>query len=246
MTGTPPAIVLVQPQLGDNIGAAARAMMNCGLDDLRLVAPRDGWPNPRAWTMASGAEAILDAARLFDTVEAAVADLHWLAATTARSRGMAKPVLTARAAAAHIPTIAGRAGVLFGPERTGLTNDHTALADAVLTVPLNPAHTSLNLAQAVLLVGYEWYQAGVDAPPVQPLPEDSQPATRDQVFGLFAHLESELDACGFLASPEMRPVVVRNLRNLFHRAALTDQEVRTLRGVVKCLAHGRHRRKETS
>ena len=162
-----PAIILVDPQLGENIGMVARAMLNCGLSELRLVRPRDGWPNPAAQSAASGADRVLDAARHFPTTLEAVADLHLVYAATARPRDMVKPVVVPQRAAAEIRAAADRgcaAGVLFGPERAGLVNDDVALADAVLEVPLSPAFASLNLAQAVLLLGYEWYQAEAKAP----------------------------------------------------------------------------------
>ncbi len=245
-TGAAPAVVLVDPQLGENIGMVARAMMNCGLSDLRLVRPRDGWPNHRARTTATGAVDIVDKARLFETTAEAVADLNYLLATTARARHTTQIVLTPRTAAGEIRarTAAGsRCGVLFGKESRGLGNDDAALADAIVTVPLNPAFTSLNLAQCVLLVGYEWFLAG-DATPASTLtvPAATRPATKAELEGLFGHLETELDACGFLYVQEKRPIMVRNLRNLFQRAGLTEQEVRTLRGVISGLARlGRSR-----
>lgn len=238
-----PAIVLVGPQIGENIGATARAMLNCGLRDLRLVTPRDGWPNPRAQTMASGADVVLDNARCHDSLGEAIVDLGKIFATTARPRDMRKPVLTPRAVAAEIHRHAARGercGILFGPERIGLTNDELTLADAVLSVPLNPEFRSLNLAQAVLLVAWEWYQAGDDTPD-RILPDLGYAlATKEQLLGFFAHLEEALDSTGFFKTPELRPSMVRNLRNLFHRAELSDQEVRTLHGVITALV-GRRR-----
>lgn len=241
--GTPaPAIVLVEPQLGENIGFAARAMANCGLSDLRLVRPREPWPNPRARDTASGADAVIDGARVFESTAEAVADLHRLYATTARPRDQVKPVLAPRAAAAELRAAAARgeaSGVLFGPERTGLDNDDVARADALIVAPLDPAFSSLNLGQAVLLVAWEWWQAGSDGP-TEALPlGESRPADREDLEGFFDHLFSELDASGFLRVVEKRPVMVRNLRNLFLRAQLTEKEVRALRGVVKALARGR-------
>lgn len=240
LRATAPAVVLVEPQLGENIGFAARAMLNCGLIDLRLVSPRQRWPNRRAWAAASGADPLLEAARLATTLEEAVADLHHLYATTARPRDMTKPVLTPAAAAAEMRRFAtaGEAcGVLFGPERTGLGNDEVARADAVLTVPLNPAFSSLNLGQAVLLVAYEWFRAGDSTPPREvTIPAETRAATRAELENFFAHLEQELDASGFLRVVEKRPIMVRNLRNLFLRAAPTEKEVRTLHGVVKALS----------
>jgi tRNA/rRNA methyltransferase len=242
--GGAPVIILVEPQLGENIGAAARAMLNFGLPEMRLVKPRDVWPNHKAINTSSGAQSILEAARLYDRLEVAIADLHHVYASTARPRDMAKPAYTPRQAAGRLRAeIAGgkRCGILFGGERAGLENDDVALAEAILMVPANPAFASINLAQAVLLVGYEWFQAGNEA--VLPdLPERrSELATQDSLHHFFEHLEAELDACGFLHPPEKRPNMVRNLRNIFTRAGLTDQEVRTLRGVVKGLAEPRRR-----
>lgn len=242
-----PAVVLVRPQLSENIGTTARAMLNCGLTDLRLVRPRENWLSEKALAASSGATAVLHAARAFDTAAEAVADLHRVYATTARSRAMEKPVSTPREAAAAMRGAAAageRVGVLFGPERTGLDNDDVALADAVLTVPLNPSYTSLNLAQAVLVVAYEWFQAGVEAPPPDMTRGTSPRATREQLLGFFGHLERELDACGFLRVKEKRPAMVRNIRNLFQRADLTAQEVQTLHGIVHELVTYRHRKGE--
>lgn len=244
MPGPPPAVILVEPQLGENVGFAARAMANCGLSDLRLVRPREPWPNPRARAAASGADAVIDGARVFESTAEAVAGLRRLYATSARRRDQVKPVLTPRASAAELraAAVAGEpSGVLFGPERTGLDNDDVARADALIVVPLDPAFTSLNLGQAVLLVAYEWYQAGAAAPPEELPLADSRPADRAELEGFFEHLFAELDASGFLRVVEKRPIMVRNLRNLFLRARLTEKEVRSLRGVVKALACGRRR-----
>ena len=240
-----PAVVLVGPQLGENIGFAARAMANCGLSELRLVTPRDGWPNPRAVAAASGADAVLDGARLYDDLGAAIADRRRVYAATVRTRDMQMPVVTARRAAAELRAADAEgagAAIVFGPERAGLTNDQLALADTLLTVPANPAFGSLSLAQAVMVVGYEWYQAGAQAPArTEPAAADA-PATKAALLGFFEHFEAELDACGFLHPKEMRPTIVRNLRNLFQRAGLTDREVRTLRGVVSGLTRAHERR----
>ena len=240
-----PAIILVDPQLGENIGMVARAMLNCGLTDLRLVRPRDGWPNPKATASASGAVEVLDNVRLFETTAEAIADLQRVYATTARERHMTKEVATPRAAAGQIRAAGEdgeRCGVLFGKEAKGLHNDDVALADAILSVPLNPAFSSLNLAQAVLLIGYEWYQLGVEAEDWElTIPRKTRPANKEELVGLFEHLEDELDDCGFLRIEEKRPIMVRNLRNILQRAQLTEQEVRTLRGVVACLSSKRKR-----
>ena len=237
-----PAVVLVEPQLGENIGTAARAMLNFGLTDLRLVRPRDGWPNVKALNAASGADEVIARVRLFETTTAAVADFNRVYATTARDRHMVKPVVTPRRAAAEMRTAAetGLAcGVLFGPERTGLSNDDIVAADVVVSMPLNPAFSSLNLAQAVLVIGYEWFLAGVEAPAVELPLLDTRIATKQELFAFFDHLERELDAAGFFPTPEMRPTMVRNLRNLFERTALTEQDVQTLHGIVSRLRRPR-------
>jgi tRNA/rRNA methyltransferase len=247
--GAAPCIVLVEPQLGENIGATARAMANFGLTELRLVAPRDGWPNPAAAKAASGAVAVIEGARVFDDAAGAVADLAYVLATTARRRDAVKPVLNPESAAGELAARARRgerAGVLFGRERTGLGNDEVALADAIVMAPVNPAFASLNLAQAVLLVGYEWRkltsaQSLGRRTEVQPAGQEglqlpgTRPATRAELIGLFEHLERELDATGFLRPPEKRPAMVRSLRNMMLRQALTEQDVRTLRGVISAL-----------
>lgn len=239
-----PSIILVEPQLGENIGMSARAMLNFGLTDLRLVRPRDVWPNQKAVNASSGANEVVDAARLFDTTEEAVADLQRVYAATARTRDMRKTVVTPEKAAADMRgfSAAGeRCGVLFGPERAGLDNDDVALADTLLSVPLNPDFSSLNIAQAVLLIAYEWFRTDDETPPENFVQGRTGPAARADLIGLFEHLESELVAGGFLFPPEKAPVMVRNLRNMLQRAHLTDQEVRTLRGVIKGLTERRDR-----
>lgn len=240
----PPVVVLVEPTLGENIGAAARAMMNFGLDEMRLVRPKGDWPNHKALNTASGAERVLERARLCASAAEAAADLGRLYATTARLRDMEKPTLAPRALAAEIRRDAAagtRSGILFGREAKGLHNDDVAIADAVVTVPASAEHRSLNLAQAVLLIGYEWFLAGGAGPPGRPRRVGGEPAARGELVGLFEHLERELDACGFLFPPEKRPRMVRNIRNIFARAGLTGREVRTLRGVVAGLARPRGR-----
>ncbi len=231
-----PVIILVSPQMGENIGTAARAMLNCGLTDLRLVGPRDGWPNVKAERAAVGAFEMMEAVKVFERTEEACADLTYVYATSARDRKMVKPVVTARFAAGEArEKIArgGKIGFMFGAERMGLVNDDVALADALLTVPLNPEFTSLNLAQAVLLVGYEWYQSDDSTPPLQMDMNGTELASKEQVYAFFEHFERELEACGFLRNEAARPNMVRNLRNMWSRAQLTEQEVRTLHGVVK-------------
>ena len=239
-----PAIILVEPQLGENIGTAARAMYNCGLTELRLVRPRDGWPNKKAIAAASGADTVLQQARLFGSLEEAIADLRHVYATTARDRYMVKRILTPRRGAAEMRAFMGRGeacGILFGPERTGLVNDHIALADTVLTVPLNPAFSSLNLAQAVLLVGYEWFTSGDETPGEMLVTGHSKPAIKEELLRFFGHFEEELDRSGFLRTSDKRPGMIRNLRNLFQRAQCTAQELRTLHGVITAFVGPRGR-----
>jgi len=240
-----PAIVLVRPQLAVNIGMCARAMANFGLNDLRLVSPREGWPRSgarrkSAYAAAAGAVNLLESARVFDSVEQAVADLHFVYATTARERGQLKRVeapADAMMEAAAAYRAGQKRGILFGPERTGLDNREVSLADAIITFPVNPAYASVNLAQAVLLCGYEWFKAARDAPP--PLaPQRSGPATREMVLAFFDFLENKLDERGFFRPAGKRPVMQRNLRNIFHRIGLTEQDVRTLWGAVVRLVEG--------
>ncbi len=240
-----PVVVLVRPQLADNIGAVARAMANGGLFHLRLVAPRDGWPQERAWRTASGADLILDQLTLHGTVASAVADLQRVFATCPRPRHVTKPVLTARAAAGAIREAAGRGlrcGLLFGPERAGLDNDDMAEADTLVRYPLNPAFMSLNLSQAVMVMAYEWWTAADQTPPAMLATHGTQVAGKGALDGLLDHLVAELDACGFLRNAPKRPGMVRNLRHLFQRGEITEQEIRTLHGVVAELSLGRMRR----
>ncbi len=240
-----PVVVLVRPQLADNIGAVARCMANGGLFHLRLVAPRDGWPQERAWRTAAGADRILEALTLHATVAEAVADLHRVFATCPRPRHIVKPVLTARAGAAAIRDAAARdlrCGILFGPERAGLDNDDMAAADTLIKYPLNPEFDSLNLAQAVMVMAYEWWTAEEATPPRQLLTHKTRVATKAELDGLLEHLVDQLDACGFLRNAPKRPGMVRNLRHLFQRGEVTEQEIRTLHGIVTGLALGRRRR----
>lgn len=251
---TAPAIILVHPQLGENIGFAARAMANFGLTDLRLVAPRDGWPNDKAQAAAAGAAFLVDRARVYESVEHAVADLNFVLAATARPRELVKMVLSPESAARDLRERGlrvERTGVLFGPERSGLDNDVIALADAILTAPVNPDFASLSLPQAVLLFGYEWLKGESATPPLGratgfdgPATEgiafpDTRPATRAELFGLFEHLEAELDQSGFLYPAEKRPSMVRNIRNMFHRMGASEQDIRTWRGIVAALSRAR-------
>jgi len=244
--GGGPVIILVRPQLAVNIGMSARAMANFGLTDLRLVAPRDGWPRTGAYrkgayAAAAGAVLLLESARLFDTVEAAILDLNFVWATTARERGQHKTILTpAEAMPESARKIASgeKHGVLFGPERTGLANDDVALADAIITFPVNPAFASLNLAQAVLLTGYEWMRAVTDAKPPFSAVQRSPAAPREMALSFFDYLEAELERADFFRPLSKQPVMRRNLRNLFHRMQLTEQDVRSLRGMVVRLVEG--------
>ena len=248
-----PTLILVRPQLADNIGMVARAMANFGLDDLRLVQPRDGWPNEKARAAASGANYVIDATEAFDGLEQAVADMHFVCATTARQRDLAKPVLTPEQAATEIRRrmeAGEKCAILFGPERAGLETDEVAIADAVVMVPVNPRFASLNLAQAVLLLGYEWlketergtlgrvttYETALTAG-LQT--RGSAPASKEQLLGFFEHIEGELDRLGFFNPPHKRQTVVRNMRTMFSRMGATSQEVRTLRGIVATLSRGK-------
>jgi tRNA/rRNA methyltransferase len=237
----PPAVILTAPQLAENIGAAARIMANFGLSDLRLVSPRDGWPQERAWASASGADWPLNAARVFATVAEAVADLQRVYATTARPRELRLPVITPRQAAGELSAAAAageRTGLLFGGERAGLETADVALCQAIVTIPVDTRFRSLNLAQAVAVNAYEWRLTVLDAAPANFRPGEP-PADGAAMMGLFGHLEGELEAAGFFHPPEKTPAMVQNLRAALGRAHFTDQEVRTLRGVVTALSRGR-------
>ena len=230
---TAPVIVLVRPQLAENIGKAARAMLNFGLTELRLVSPRDGWPNPLAGPAASGADVVLADARVFGTTAAAVADCAHVYATTVRKRGVTKPVVTPEAAARAIHTEPGRSALLFGPERSGLETEDVALARTVLTVPINPEFGSLNLAQAVILVAYEWSKhQSLAQPPEVPL---DPPAPQGELDGMFDQLDTMLAASGFYHPPDRTPVTRRTLRTLLTKPGWSTQEVRTMRGVLSAL-----------
>jgi len=246
-----PVVILVEPQLGENIGFAARAMANFELTDLRLVAPRDGWPNDKARSAAAGAAAIVDRATVHDSVADAIGDLNFVLASTARRREMVKAVFSPESAATELrqrQTDSQRTGVLFGPERSGLDNDTIALADAILTAPVNPELASLSLPQAVLLFSYEWLKAktaalslgratSVDKAASEGISlSRTRPARRAELLDLFRHLEAELDRAGFLYPAEKRPSMVRAIRNMFHRMGVTEQDVRTWRGIVASLS----------
>jgi tRNA/rRNA methyltransferase len=234
-----PAFILVAPQMGENIGAAARVMANFGLADLRLVSPRDGWPNPAAETMSAGALPEVVAVTVFETVEQAIADCGLIFATTARPREMEKPVVGASEAIARIRGTDARTGILFGAERAGLPNETVALADAILSYPVNRAFASLNLAQAVALLAHAYAEAEASGPPEGFSAARDVPATREELVGMMEHLEAELDRAGFFFPDAKRAPMVQNLRNSFTRAGWTSQEVSTFRGAIKALAIGR-------
>jgi len=234
----PPAFILVAPQMGENIGAAARVMANFGLTDLRLVAPRDGWPNPAAETLSAGALPDVVTATVFGTVEQAIADCALVLATTARPRGMEKPVLRTAEAVEKLHSTPSRSGILFGAERAGLPNEAVALADAILSFPVSPRFASLNLAQAVALVAHAIAEAGASGPP--PTFEGvGAPAPREELVGMMEHFEAELHRAGFFYPDAKRVPMTQNLRNAFTRAGWTSQEVSTFRGAIKALALGR-------
>ena len=256
--GPAPVVVLVHPQLGENIGTAARAMANFGLHELRLVAPRDGWPNDRATTASSGAHWILDRAQVFSEVVSSLKNMNYVYATTARPRDMIKEVITPEQAGDDMRVRVGRGervALLFGRERWGLSNDEVSLADVIVTAPVNPAFASINIAQAVLLMGYEWFKehattlgqqspqlAALSGPGLQT--PSTRLATKEELYGLFDHLERELDAAGFFKTEKKKPTMLLNIRNMFGRAQLTEQEIRSLRGMVSSLTRTHQRRRE--
>lgn len=240
-----PAIVLVNPQLGENIGAAARAMANFGLAEMRLVNPRDGWPNDAARANAAKADHIIDGVKVFDTLEEALSDLQFVYATTARQREMLKPVRGPHEAALNLRArhnAGEKVGILFGRERWGLESVEVALADEIVTFPVNPAFASLNLGQAVLLMSYEWMGTEQSDLPIQQ--PSSLPARKEDLFGLFEHLEKALDLENYFRPPHKRATMVENLRNIFQKAELSQQEIHALRGVVATL-EGRKSRPRT-
>jgi len=237
-----PIVVLVEPQLGENIGATARAMANFGLPRLRLVKPQQGWPNERAHVMAAGADRILDGAVLYDSLNDAIGDCSFVLATTARNHDQAKPVISADAAAAEMAQrVSGgeNVAIIFGRERIGLENHEVALADRIVTLPVNPAFASLNLAQAVVIVAYEWFKrVGGGGLPFS-MPQKSPPAAKQQLDAFFSDLERELERIEFFRPEEKRGTMSVNLRNIFQRMAPTQQDIRTLHGVVNAIAQGR-------
>lgn len=246
-TPSPPVVILDRSQLAENIGAVARVMANFGLTELRLVNPRDGWPQDRAWASASGADWVLEGVRLFESVGEAIGDLTTVFAATARPRETRQPVLTPRQTAARLHEESGRGrrvGLLFGGERAGLETQDVALCAGVVTIPIDPRHHSLNLAQAVAVNAYEWRTALLDAPPpkfIAQAEEAAPPADNAVLIGMYEHFERELEAGGFFWPPEKKPTMIRNLRVMLGRAAFTDQEAATFRGAVHALAKGRGR-----
>ena len=243
MTPPAPAIVLVRPQLGENIGKAARAMLNFGLADLRLVAPRDGWPNPSAGPAASGADVVLERARVFDTVAEAVADCPHVYATTVRKRGLVLPVVTPEEAAREIRTSPEPCAILFGAERSGLETDEVAIAGKILTVPINPEFRSLNLAQAVILVAYEWSKHEALMVPTEGDPEEPR-ATQGQLEGLIVQLDEALEAKGYYWPPDRTPATKNTIRTLLTKAGWSNREVQAMRGIVRALINPARRRGE--
>jgi tRNA/rRNA methyltransferase len=237
-----PIVVLVEPQLGENIGAAARAMANFGLSQLRLVKPRQGWPNDKARMMATGADRVLDGARLYANLAEAIADCSFVVATTARAHDQAKPVMGPAEAVSHLaPWIAGgeNVAILFGRERNGLENDEVALADVILTLPVNPAFASLNLAQAVVIVAYEWFKLASGGTLPFAMPQKSAAAGKQQLLAFFEAVERELEKVEFFRPPDKRQTMQINLRNIFSRMQPTQQDIQTLHGVIMAIAEGR-------
>ncbi len=233
-----PTAILVRPQMGENIGASARAMLNCGLDKLRLVNPRDGWPNTSAMSISAGALEQMPPVEVFDSTAAAIANCHYVYATTARPRDMVKPVFTAKSAVLDMQQRQNegqKIGLLFGGERSGLENDDVALAHAVVTIPLNPAFSSLNLAQGVLLLAYEWFQLHDETEEIQHPARESQPVTHEELHELFERLEAELESHHFFRNEGHKPIMIRNLRNMLSRAEMTEQETRTFHGIISAL-----------
>lgn len=237
-----PIVILVEPQLGENIGAAARVMANFGLSRLRIVNPKQAWPNPKARMMAAGADRVLDGAALFDTLAAAIADCSFVAAATARAHDQAKPVVSPEECVRRLAPRVGAdetAAIVFGRERNGLENDEVGLADCIVTFPVNPAFASLNLAQAVALVAYEWFKFASGGATPFAMPEKSRNAPKEQLLAFFATLERELERVEFFRPAEKRETMQINLRNIFARMRPTQQDIQTLHGVIMAIAEGR-------
>jgi tRNA/rRNA methyltransferase len=239
----PPVIVLVRPQLGQNIGKAARAMLNFGLTEMRLVEPRDGWPNPDAGPAASGADIVLERAQVFDTVQAAIADCSNVYASTVRRRELVMPVVTPQAMAGEIAGPGSRSAILFGPERSGLETEEVALANAIVTVPINPDFASLNLAQAVILLAYEWSkQSPLTVPPQKDL---EPPAPMKELDGLVRQIETALEEKGYFHPPSRTPATKNTLRTIFTKPGWSSREISAIRGVVRSLAEPARKRGKT-
>ncbi|MEQ7872488.1 RNA methyltransferase [Sphingomonas sp. ASV193] len=240
MSASHPVIVLVRPQLGQNIGKAARAMLNFGLTEMRLVAPRDGWPNPEAGPAASGADVVLERAALFDTVEAAIADCSQVYASTVRRRDLVMPVVGPEAMAGEIHGSAGRSAILFGPERSGLESEDVALASKIVTVPINPEFGSLNLAQAVILLAYEWSRGQPLAQPT--VKEIEPPAPMAELDGLIGQWNEQLDAAGYFYPPERTEATKATIRTILTKPSWSSRELKAVRGMIRQMANPRPRR----
>ena len=237
MTRRPPVIILVRPQLGQNIGKAARAMLNFGLTELRLVAPRDGWPNPEAGPAASGADVVLERAQLFDTTADAIADCSLVYASTVRRRDLVIPVVAPEEMAREIHAAAGRTAILFGPERSGLASEDVATANRIVTVPINPEFGSLNLAQAVILLAYEWSRgAGLSQPTSK---EVEQPASRSELEGLIGQLEGSLEEAGYFFPPDRVQATKTTIRTILTKPSWSNREIQALRGIIRALSSHR-------
>jgi tRNA/rRNA methyltransferase len=238
-----PVIVLVRPQLGQNIGKAARAMLNFGLTEMRLVNPRDGWPNPEAGPAASGADIVLEEAKVFDTVQAAIADCNLVFASTVRRRDLVMPVVGPDGMAEQIAASEGRSAILFGPERSGLETEDVALANAIVTVPINPDFGSLNLAQAVILLAYEWSRRASLA---QPTAKETEPqAPHSELEGLIQHLNRELEAKGYFHPPSRTQATKNTLRTIFTRTGWSSREIKAVRGIIRALVDPARNRPKT-
>ena len=236
----PPVIVLVRPQLGQNIGKASRAMLNFGLTELHLVTPRDGWPNPDAGPAASGADIVLEQAKVFDTVQDAVADCSAVYASTVRRRDLIMPALSPEQMAEKIDGSTSRSAILFGPERSGLETDEVALANAIVTVPINPEFGSLNLAQAVILLAYEWSKRSELAVP--PAKDLEAPATHGEVEGLISQLDAALEAKAYFHPPERTQATMNTIRTIFTKTGWSSREVKAVRGIIRALSESKRKR----
>lgn len=247
MSENTPVIILVRPQIGENIGMSARAALNGGLTKLRLVNPKEPWPNPKAVKPAAGAHEILDDVEVFNSLEDSIADLHLVLATSARPRDMTKYVYNAESAIKKLYEEiqkGHKVGIMFGPERSGLDNDDLSRADGLIEIPMNPEYSSLNLAQAVLLMSYEWIKLRNLKPDLSLSIQEEELATKKELNDYLDQLETELEKAGFLRVPHKRPGMVRNIRNMFLRVGYTSQEVRTLRGMISSLANPYHKKEE--